>query len=125
MEFNELANMDSKTRAELQPFSAGCRTKTTILTTRSHVHHRYPHYALTKRTREVTAFVTDRGKWEWLVCPFGLQLGTAELGRFLNAAFEGCLLNEAVRCYCDDVTIFSKDFEAHLEHVEMAFTRLG
>lgn len=53
MAFNELANMDSKTRAELQPFSAGCRTKTTILTTRSHVHHRYPHYALTKRTRAI------------------------------------------------------------------------
>jgi hypothetical protein len=73
---------------------------------------------------EKTAFTTSRyGLWEYLVMPFGLANAPATFQALINDALED-LLGECCVAYLDDVLIFSKTLEEHVEHVRNVFRRL-
>ncbi len=63
-----------------------------------------------------TAFRTPFGHHEWLVMPFGLQGAPSTFQRMMNHYLRQ-YLGDFVICYLDDVLIYSKTKEDHLEHI--------
>jgi hypothetical protein len=73
--------------------------------------------------RAKTAFSTPEGLWEWLRMPMGLTNSPATFQRAMNMALSG--LNwSCCLCYVDDVILFSKTFEEHLETTREVLCRL-
>ena len=70
-----------------------------------------------------TAFRTPFGHHEWLVMPFGLQGAPSTFQRMMNHYLRQ-YLGKSVLCYLDDVLIFSKTEEEHLQHIRGVLTLL-
>lgn len=68
--------------------------------------------------REKTAFVTQEGHWQWTRLPFGLKISPAVFQRTLTNILRKYKLMNFCICYIDDILIFSKTFEEHLEHID-------
>ena len=76
---------------------------------------------------EKTAFTTPQGLFEFRVMPFGLTNAPAVFQRLMSRVLHG--LNppdgsDFVAIYIDDVLIFSKTLEDHLQHIEQVLDRL-
>ena len=77
---------------------------------------------ISERTRHYASFVT----------PFSSFLPTKMMFRLLNSGFYFCKmisqvlngLEEFPLLYVDDISIFSKDWNDHLKHIEVVLTRL-
>jgi predicted aspartyl protease len=63
-----------------------------------------------------TAFRSQKGSYEWLCMPFGLQNAPATFQRFVQGLFQH-VLGIYVCVYMDDILVFSKTQEEHVEHV--------
>ncbi len=70
-----------------------------------------------------TAFSTPMGLYEANRMPFGLQNAPSTFQRLMTCCF-GDLNFESLLIYLDDIIIFSRTFEEHLERLEVVFTRL-
>ena len=82
----------------------------------------YYHIKLTKEALAKMAFVTDKGKWQFHSLPFRINLGPSVFSYVLGTTSKNCqafALN-----YLDDITIFSKTWVEHLEHLEQVFKAL-
>lgn len=83
----------------------------------------YYQIPLTEESKPLTAFCTDYNLYEFNRVPFGLATGAAVLSRLLD-----CVLGEFkfrfVYNYLDDVVIYSRDFDEHVEHLKQVVTRL-
>ena len=74
--------------------------------------------------KERTAFtVGPLGFFEYHRMPFGLVNAPATYQRLMEQCFDGLHL-EICYIYLDDLIIFSKDYDEHLERVEKIFQRL-
>ena len=76
---------------------------------------------LMPRAKEISAFVTPRGFYQYRVMPFGMKNAPATFQCMINkitANFEGC------EAYIDDVIVFGNTWEQHLERVRELFRRL-
>jgi hypothetical protein len=70
-----------------------------------------------------TAFTTKWGLYEWNVMPFGLTNAPATFQRLMERVLKG-LQWKVLVLYLDDVVIYSKTFEEHLERLRIVFGRL-
>ena len=77
---------------------------------------------LTERAKEVSAFVTPKGLYQYKVMPFGMRNSPATFQRLINsviAEIPGC------EGYIDDVVIYSDTWEEHLAIMRKFFDRLS
>lgn len=70
-----------------------------------------------------TAFRTRYGLFEYLVMPFGLTNAPASFQQLMNEVLRE-YLDISVIVYLDDILIYSKTREEHIEHIQQVLERL-
>ena len=73
---------------------------------------------LTQRAREISAFVTPSGLYQYKVMPFGMKNAPTTFQRMVNKLvldIDGC------EGYIDDVVIFSDDWSDHIRQIKRFF----
>ncbi|XP_029766793.1 uncharacterized protein LOC113406182 [Terrapene carolina triunguis] len=83
----------------------------------------YFQVAVEERDRKKTAVTTPFGLFEWTRMPFGLCNAPATFQRLMEGVLGDYIL-DTLLIYLDDVIVFSKDFESHMEKLDLVFTRL-
>ena len=86
------------------------------------LHSGYYHIGLTRESRAKSAFVVPMGKWQFKHTPFGLSQAPAYFQLLINKVLMAC--SSFAMGYLDDIIIFSKTEEEHLQHLEEIFVRL-
>ena len=75
--------------------------------------------------KEKTAFSTPRGGlYQYVTMPFGLCNSGATFQRIIETAMRG-LQWQILVLYLDDIIVFSKTFDEHLENLQRVFQRLS
>ena len=68
-----------------------------------------------------TAFVTTDAKYQWNVVPFRLATAVSTFQYLMTQVWTG--LSCFAFKYLDDILVFSKSWEEHLEHLNVALNR--
>ena len=72
--------------------------------------------------REKTAFTTPWGTFMYAKMPFGLMNARATFQRAMDVAFVG-ERDRFIVIYLDDITVFFKSEEEHVQHLKQTFTK--
>ena len=82
----------------------------------------YHHIGLSKQSKPLTAFTTHAGKFQWNVLPFAIRIGVQTFSFVINKAIGHC--SDFAANYLDDIIVFSRTTEDHMEHLERIFAAL-
>ena len=83
----------------------------------------YHNIPIREADRDKTAFITRRGCFRYRVMPFGLTCAPSVFQRLMDLVLCG-LTYETCLVYLDDIIVFSRDFESHLQRLREVFLRL-
>jgi hypothetical protein len=95
----------------------GCHWLTTLDLTAAFMQR-----ALHKDSQHLVTVVTHRGLEYFKVAPFGFTNSPAHMQRFMDGRLRD--MKAFVRCYIDDIVIFSKTFDDHVEHLTAVLAML-
>ena len=84
----------------------------------------YWQVGLEEKSKEVTAFTTSKGHWEFNVLPFGLTNAPATFQRLMDLVLTGLHWSECL-VYLDDIIIFGRTFDEHLSRLRTVLERLN
>ena len=73
--------------------------------------------------RHKTAFTTPFGLFEYVRMPFGLCNAPATFQRLMDQVLEG-LIGKICLVYLDDIIVYSRNKEEHLQRLQLVFDRL-
>ena len=76
-----------------------------------------------KNSIEKTAFTVENGHYEYVRMPFGLKNAPATFQRLMNRILMK-YLHKFCFVYMDDIIIFSKSLQEHLQHLKLIFEEL-
>ena len=82
----------------------------------------YHHIGLSEQSKPLTVFTTHSGKFQWNVLPFGIGIGVQTFSFVINKAIGHC--SDFAANYLDDIIVFSRTAEDHMEHLEKIFEAL-
>ena len=82
----------------------------------------YYHIGLTRESQAKSAFVVPMGKWQFKRTPFGLSQAPAYFQLLIDQVLMGC--GDFAMGYLDDIIVFSRSEEEHLQHLEEIFRHL-
>ena len=77
---------------------------------------------LTKRAKELSAFVTPSGLYQYKVMAFGMKNSPATFQRLINSVTGG---SDGCDAYIDDAIIYSDTWEEHLSTIRQFYDRLS
>jgi hypothetical protein len=83
----------------------------------------YHQVEIEEQDREKTAFITPDGLYQFRVYPFGLKSAPSQFQRTMDLVLGG-LRWTACLVYLDDVLVFGKDLQEHLERLELVLIAL-
>lgn len=75
------------------------------------------HIKLEEGSKKYTAFTVPQGYYQWRVLPFGYHNSPAIYQQFMDRIFRQYY--EFILVYIDDILIFSKNEEEHMEHIKI------
>ena len=76
-----------------------------------------------EKDKEKTAFISQYGLWNWNSMPFGLFNALATQQHFMDKILSGLQWQICIN-YIDDIVVFSKTFDEHLQSLEKVLERL-
>jgi len=79
---------------------------------------------LDPKDAEKTAFLTRFGQYQFTVLSMGLANATSQFQRLMDLVLTGLLWNCCL-VYLDDIIIFSKTFDKHVDRLAAVFGRLS
>ena len=83
----------------------------------------YYNIPLDPATKHKTAFITHHGLFNLLKTPMGLSTSCQVFQLLMNKVFKG-LIWKHILVFIDDILIFSKDFDEHIQILTEVFNRL-
>ena len=78
-------------------------------------------------SKEKTAFITHKALYQFNVMPFGLHNAPAVFQRLMQKVLAGLKHDDEspfLSVYLDDILVYSKTFEDHLDHLQQVISRL-
>ena len=82
----------------------------------------YYHIPIAEQDKHKTAFITEKGLFEWNRLSFGFCNAPSTFQRAMDKIFHGL---DFVVIYLDDIIIASKSEQEHIEHMQEVFRRLN
>ena len=82
----------------------------------------YHHIGLSEQSKPLTTFTMHSGKFQWNVLPLGIRIGVQTFNFVINKAIGHC--SDFAANYLDDIIVFSRTTEDHMEHLEKIFEAL-
>ena len=87
------------------------------------LHWGYWQTEIDERDCDRTAFVTHKRQWRFKVLSFGLANAPSQFAQIMELVMSG-LTYDVCLVYLDDILIFSKTFDDHLDRLATVFDRL-